>query len=251
MTKRVLGVMAVTVMLSAVAGAAGVGLSEIKGRMAYRRGDAYRYGKGVERDLEKSFKFYAESALAGYPEGEFMCGLCYWNGEGVGKNMVEAVGWKKLAALGGHPRAMFDMGVARHFGYGGVTNCYEACQWFRMAAQNGYGDPDFVPNVEEYEGCGPEVSAQWILSAADAGYSNAMRWFAHAMIAGRGVSRNDAIAVEWFEAASESGSELSTYILGDMKCKGRIPGGRKEGHDLIERAAEANCIFALKKLNKL
>ena len=119
MMKSVFGVMAVTVMLLMVAGVSGAELSEIKGRMAYRRGNAYRYGKGA-------------SVILRNPS-----------------------------------------------------------------------------------------------------------------------PRNKSVAVEWFEAASESGSDLSTYILGDMKCAGRIPGGQKEGHRLIEKAAEANCISALKKLKKL
>ena len=225
-------------------------LAEI-GLQAYRTGCRYAHGKGVERDLKKAFECYLLGAEAGYVRAEAAVATCYWNGEGTRRDYKNAAYWEERAAMHGNSCSMFSMGIMRHFGFDGNTNCYEACGWFRLAAENGYGDPKFEPDMIEEEGCGPDVSLRWILSAAELGNSNALYWLAVCYRRGRGVERDKEISDNLMMIAADKGSSLAKCIVGcDMWC-GRISGSRDEGLALVREAEGRGNITAYQHLEKL
>ena len=221
------------------------------GYAAYIAGYKYAHGKGVERDLEKALECYLEGAEAGCVQAEAAVGTCCWNGEGTMRDYGEAAYWHERAALHGNAHSMFSMGIMRHFGLDGNTNCYEACQWFRAAAQDGYGNPEYEPDIIEEEGCGPEVSINWIASAAESGNSHAIYWLAVCYRRGQGVSRDIEMYEDLMVLAADGGLSLAKCIIGCDKWYGFISGSRDEGLELVREAEAQGNITAYTHLEKL
>ena len=101
-----------------------------------------------------------------------------------------------------------------YFGLDGVTNCIAACQFFRAAAEKGVGDPDLELGDLEREGCGPEVSARWIIHIARTGDGNAMLWAARCYRDGVGVRRDKRLARAWYKRALEAGNDFAVDDFG-------------------------------------
>ena len=221
------------------------------GRLAYETGKRYAYGYGVERDLEKAFEYYLAGAEAGYVKAEAQVGHCYWNGEGTVRDLSEAAYWFERAALHGNRHSMFAMGIMRHFGLDGNMNCYEACLWFRAAAKTGYGNPGYVPDGTEEEGCGPEVSVQWIASAAEFGNNDALYWLAECYWYGQGVPCDEQMYVYLMQCAADKGESQAKCAMGCDKWYGRISGTRGEGLELVREAEKQGNISAYQHLEKL
>jgi TPR repeat protein len=60
---------------------------------AYQLGSAYRDGLTVHPDATRSYKWYRQSALLGFPDGQYELGLCYLRGRGTRKNLRLARHW--------------------------------------------------------------------------------------------------------------------------------------------------------------
>ena len=221
------------------------------GRLAYAIGNMYAYGKGVKRDLEKAFEYYLTGAAAGHVKAQSAVGVCYWGGYGTVCNRKEASYWLEQAASQGDGYAMFEMGAMRHFGFDGNTNCYEACQWFRAAAQNGYGNPGYEPDTPEEEGCGPEVSACWIASAAEFGNEDALYWLAVCYLREQGVPRDKQMYEYLMKCAADKGESMANCVMGCDKWYGRISGTRDEGLELVREAEAQGNITAYTHLENL
>ena len=190
------------------------GMHDLVGKGLYILPPDHRWVSRCEAERVKRFILLAKAAQLESPESEYELGLCFWNGEGVEPNMGRAVEWIEKAARQGFPKAMFCMGVARHFGLDGVTNCIAACQFFRAAAEKGVGDPDLELGDLEREGCGPEVSARWIIHIARTGDGNAMLWAARCYRDGVGVRRDKRLARAWYKRALEAGNDFAVDDFG-------------------------------------
>lgn len=70
--------------------------------------DRYFYleGRGVEKDLDKSFYWTERAALHGDWDGQFNLGCFYEEGTAVPANMEKARHWYHQAALQGHELAL-------------------------------------------------------------------------------------------------------------------------------------------------
>lgn len=104
---------------------------------AYHLGMAYHLGaNGVEKDLQKAFELFKQSAEAGNPLGAYMLGSYF---EGDGGSAVEAdadlaLKHKLAAADAGHALAQHD--VAQHFYEEGETD--KALDYLLASAKQGY-----------------------------------------------------------------------------------------------------------------
>ena len=65
----------------------------------------YYYGRGISKDLDKSFLWCKKAAEAGSSNAMNGLGICYYNGEGTTKNFNESFYWYKKAADNGHTDA--------------------------------------------------------------------------------------------------------------------------------------------------
>ena len=75
----------------------------------YALGMAYRFGRGVSRDLVMGFRYLLRAASKGLAEAQFSTGLCYSHGEGVKRDLGEAAKWYKKAARQGDADAKHNL----------------------------------------------------------------------------------------------------------------------------------------------
>ncbi|MBW0145266.1 SPOR domain-containing protein [Sphingomicrobium clamense] len=78
----------------------------------FNLGQAYRLGRGVDRDLARAQSLFRSAAAAGHLEAQAVLGLMLFN-DG---NREEALGYLKQAAERGEPRALLVYGTALYNG---------------------------------------------------------------------------------------------------------------------------------------
>ena len=107
----------------------------IKGEPALciKLGNAYYYGEGAGRDLEKAVFWYEKAAAMGSAEGECLLGYCLRNGIGTEKDEHRALGLFALSADKGFPMAMYNLGYCYENGIGIEANEEIAGGWYRRA----------------------------------------------------------------------------------------------------------------------
>ena len=86
----------------------------------YNLGFMYSSGKGVTKDLGKSFYWYDRAAKQGHSASQFGIAWMYQNGVGVEKDINKAVGWYEKAAEQGDKAASFTLGAMAYNGSNGV-----------------------------------------------------------------------------------------------------------------------------------
>ncbi|MDR2751272.1 MAG: sel1 repeat family protein, partial [Clostridiales bacterium] len=73
----------------------------------YRLGYCYYHGDGVEKDYEKTVKWYRKSAEQGNVDAQTSLGFCYLNGDGVEENFEEATKWFEKSGGQGEAKGCF------------------------------------------------------------------------------------------------------------------------------------------------
>jgi uncharacterized protein len=107
---------------------------------AWQLGDLYREAaEGVKYSPKQSFRWYAESALAGSPTGQNNVGASFENGFGCKQSYVKAAKWYRLAADQGLNTAMANLAFLYLNGYGINPDKAEALGWFKRGAAAGCG----------------------------------------------------------------------------------------------------------------
>lgn len=98
----------------------------------------YRTGKGVEKDLVASFKWFQRAAEQRVPDAQYYLAYMYDNGEGIEKNLQKAIEWYRKAAEHGQGLAQINLGVIYAGGSGVPQDIKQAYLWFHAAAAQGY-----------------------------------------------------------------------------------------------------------------
>ena len=108
------------------------------GAAACRLGDMCREGLGGLRFSPKeTYRWYARSALAGYPNGQNNLGACYEHGLGCTQSYAKAVKWYRLAAAQGLAYASSNLGYCYWRGHGVGMDLGAALAWFERALEQG------------------------------------------------------------------------------------------------------------------
>ena len=97
----------------------------------------YKYGNGVEKNLEETIKWYTKAANQGYAKAQYYLALSYDKGEGVAKNDSEAMKWYLKAVKNNYPQAAYYYGAMLLEGnkQKGITkNIPEGVKYLRKAA---------------------------------------------------------------------------------------------------------------------
>jgi len=98
----------------------------------------YRTGKGVEKDMDASFKWFQQASEQGIPDAQYYLAHMYENGEAVAENLPKAFEWYQKAAEQGQGLAQINLGVMYADGIGIPQNIEQAYLWFHVAAAQGY-----------------------------------------------------------------------------------------------------------------
>lgn len=73
-----------------------------------RKGDAYCWGEGVEKNRSEAAKWYKKAAEQGHADAQYKYANCLFWGEGVVENKSEAIKWYKKAAEQGNVDAQHE-----------------------------------------------------------------------------------------------------------------------------------------------
>jgi len=68
-------------------------------------GMMYYGGIGVDKDLEKSLRWFREAAEEGSSLAQFYLGIMYYNGEGVPEDYIRSYVWTSRAVSSGEKEA--------------------------------------------------------------------------------------------------------------------------------------------------
>jgi len=171
---------------------------------AYRLGDFYLTGRGVERDVEKALEFFKRAADRRRVDAIFSVAQCYLF---VLDEPTKAIPWLKKAADLGRAEAMNDLGVCYDVGRGVESSADVAFAWFKKAAEFGNADAMFNLGVHYERGIGAEKSAaqaaRWYRVAADYGSVDAMFNVGQCYENGVGVVQSEAKAAGWYRIAAD------------------------------------------------
>ena len=98
----------------------------------------YRTGKGVEKDLAMSVRWFRRAADQGIADAQYNLGYMYENGEGLKQSSRYAFVWYRKAAEQGHGLAQVNLGVMYANGVGTQQDVEQAYLWFHVAAAQGF-----------------------------------------------------------------------------------------------------------------
>ena len=116
--------------------AAKQGKSTVDSEMAIAQ--AYLLGAGISRDIDMAIDWYSRAAENGSSEAQNELGFIYSSGRYLEENLEKAVYYFKQAAYNGHPVAQYNLGVTYYTGMGQDYDLQKAYAWFEIANVNGH-----------------------------------------------------------------------------------------------------------------
>lgn len=201
------------------------------GEAAFNLGILYEDGLGVERDIERAMAYYRRGALLGSPKAMFRAGVMYWLGApGVAVDRGEGRRYLSMAAAAGDSEA----------------------QRYLAAEGAGADTDDPLLRADRALAAGrAEESVAILAAAAKSGHVRAQTRLAWSYEAGRGITRDLALAAQWFGNAAQAGDGEAMYALAVMHATGA---GRDKDSMLAEqwlqRSAAAGYQAAVAELNR-
>jgi V8-like Glu-specific endopeptidase len=139
--------------------------SGVDAETAYKKGIAYRYGRGVRSDLDLSAKWLEFSAARGHIAAQVAIADAYRLGQGEDVDVRLARQWYQKAALQGSAEAAFDiLGME----YRGEIAALPSADTLALQEQVKKSSMEPLPTVAwKFKACGAEQRTYW----AVAGYS--------------------------------------------------------------------------------
>lgn len=98
-------------------------------------GTMYLYGKGVEKDYAKAFRYFNKASGQGLVEAQYQIGIMYYNGYGVAQNYQDAFKYFFLASQAGYVLAYYYLGIMHAEGLGTQRSCSSAVELFKNVAE--------------------------------------------------------------------------------------------------------------------
>ena len=201
--------------------------------MAYLNGDE---DEDIEADAEKALYWFTKLAEEQNAVAAFNVGLFYAKGFGAERDFGKAADWMDKAAEYGdadgiaaaekYRQALADLTLAEN----GDADAQGRLAGFFMALA---GSLDQAGTGNDYA-----ESLKWAKMASDNGNGDGLWALALAYEHGRGVSKNQSIALEYYEQGAEIGHASSMHSLACYYLRGDVlEQNMKLGFELIIRAA--------------
>lgn len=201
--------------------------------MAYLNGDE---DAEVEQDPEKALYWFTKLAEEENAVAAFNVGLFYAKGFGAKRDFAKAVEWMEKAAEYGdddgmaaaekYRQTLSDLALAEN----GDADAQGRLAGFYMALA---GSLDQAGTGDDYA-----ESLKWAKKASDNGNGDGLWALALAYEHGRGVAKNQSIALEYYEHGAEIGHASSMHSLACYYLRGDVvEQNMKLGFELIIRAA--------------
>jgi TPR repeat protein len=103
-------------------------------------GNCYLYGEGVEKNYNKAFELFKQSAEGGYSGGMTSLGYCYDKGIGIKIDKQKAFELYQKSADLGEIVAQYNLGIMYENGVGITKDIDKAYYWCEKSAKQ--EDPD-------------------------------------------------------------------------------------------------------------
>ena len=202
-----------------------------------------------------------KQAEAGDAEAQFELGLHYCADE---DNYDTTLLWYRKAAEQGHARAQLFLAMLIEDEGGRKPDIASALPWYRKAAAQ--GDPDALKRLGEMyaegqclaydpvkaEECFRKAVEEYRLAAEEDEDSSAMYGLGLMLINGKGVDRDVAGAVKWFQKAAELDNDEAQFILAELYADGRgVPRDPGKAMELYRQAAALGHEAAKERLDAL
>ncbi len=187
-------------------------------------GLCFAFGIGVEEDDQKAVEWILKAAEQGFAPAQAMLGACCAAGTGVEEDEQKAVEWILKAAEQGFAPAQMILGTCYAEGMGVAKDEREAAAWYRAAAELGDMDAQFSLGLCYAVGTGvakdEREAAKWYRKAAVQGDADAQCNLGLCYAKGTGVAKDEQEAAIWLRRAAEQGDADAQYNLGVCDING-------------------------------
>ena len=178
-------------------------------------GDCYRFGNGLEINLDTALEWYEKAAAKGHAGAQVGIGIVNHKKE----RYEEAVTWFTKAADQGIADAELRLGYCYQLGNGVELNLDTAMEWYEKAAAKGHVNGQVNIGIVSYKKERYEEAVTWFTKAAEQHDADAERWLGHCYRFGNGVEQNFDTALEWYEKAAAKGHAGAQYGIGIVNYK--------------------------------
>ncbi len=216
-------------------------------------------GPTGQRDMEGAVSWYRRAVAQGNADAMSQLGMMYVMGYGVQQNTSEAARLFQDAVKRGSPQAMTNLANLYDMGQGVPRDPAKAHQLRQDAAKA--GEKVAVQQVQRQKSHPGEASFQtgtsfisigkdkqaipYLLDAADKGHADAQVVAGRLYHFGRGVKRDYAKAVGFYERAVKQGSASGFFHLGYMYEFGLgVAKNKNKALELYDRAAAKGDVLA-------
>ncbi len=111
-------------------------------------GHLYRWGQGVEKDIQQALHWYRLAAEKGFSRAQANLASIYLQGdEGVAVDYTEAHKWFSAAAVQNLAVAQYNLGLMYELGLGVEKNEPRALGWYNLAAKA--GQPEAIERLSQ------------------------------------------------------------------------------------------------------
>ncbi|WP_296826797.1 SEL1-like repeat protein [uncultured Megasphaera sp.] len=178
----------------------------------YALGDCYLNGDGVESDEERAVVWYKVAAEQGYARAQDRLGLSYLDGVGIETDEAQAVEWFWKAAQQGYANAQNNLGDCYFKGVGVEKNEAQAVEWYRKAVEQEHTRAMIRLGMCYGMGRGVDrdvaIAVELFKQAERQGANDVQVLIGISyLVGGKGLAKNEAMAVEWFRKAAAGGDE--------------------------------------------
>ena len=184
----------------------------------------YRYGLGVDKDLEEAKKWYKKSIEKDNMQAVEDLGHVYYE-EGKFDKALECF---LKAAANENPKGIFMLGYLSQNGKGLPLDYKKAEEYYLKATRKNYAEAYYrIGKLYQEGGNGItqnfQTAMNWYLQAAGRGNTNAMRRIGEIHFFGEGGNSSDVSkAIYWFEKAHNNGENSVLRILGRIYYSGTL-----------------------------
>lgn len=236
-------------------------------------GIRYRTGQGVNQNKEEAVRWYRKAAKHGSPEAMFNLGASFYNGEGVGSNEYSAYAWFLLAQEAGDKAAndavrrtaadmspketadtLMDISEMYEKGEELPQSGAQSMSWLRKAAEKDSRAKVRLATRLLNGSDAPQNYGQALdlcrMAAKD--YAPGQYCVGYFYRNGRGVNKDPAETIKWYQKAVAAGDPSAMLDLADMYSDGEgTKVNRAEAFMLLLRATRMGVIGAREKASAL
>ena len=184
----------------------------------YYLGCCYVSGRGVKTDNKQAAYWYEMAANRDHIGAQFELGECYYRE----KNYSQAVAWYEKAAERGYVKAQYKLGWCYEHGVGRARNFSLAIDCYDPAANQGHAGAQYRLGLlydknGTYEAL--EKAYYWFGEASKQGHVKAKYCLGSCYENGKGISKNQDLALALYEESAKLGCSDAQYRLGEIKEK--------------------------------